>query len=664
MNRRCSESSLLAAALFSIALSGLPVASGLAANVWTNSASGLWWAATNWSLASAPTSDSALDPTQITNAGVTTVTMDAATPALNRSVRSLLISAPPGSTNTLLVTGLAGGSPFTTSGTVSVNAGSVLRVTNSTVSALNTFDVSGALILDSGLIDTTPNFVGVRVGRASGTTGTVQLNGGILACFGLRLGDLSGSSTACTINGGTLLCTSVLSVGELLNSPASLTLLSGEVIATNDLTKVGNLGIGQWNQSGGTATFAYLSIADNLAGTMNLSNGVVIVNPRSSSDWFRIGNFDTGIFNQYGGASIVHSAFHVGDSPGISGFANILGGQFFATNDLCAIGRYGFGVMTVSNATVVLTNTSVGRHDSASGILLVLSNASVTCLDAISIGRFTNSQGSVQIAGGNLTVLNDDIWAGREGSGDFTISNGTVRARSMLLGVPDDPLIPPQGTATFAGGTTILSSNLLIGAAGFLSAQATLAGGALFITNQTATGAIVVQNGTFTLSGGTLAVDAIVAVTNGAQFTFNSGTLSAGSITVSNGAPFVVGNGVNPATLLLQGGIYSFADGLVIASNATVAGCGTILGSITNNGTLNTNCGANVIITAITRVGNTATVSFSTVTGATHVLEFKNVLSDPVWSAILPGVIGNGGLTNQQDLAATNGSRFYRIHVQ
>ena len=101
---------------------------------------------------------------------------------------------------------------------------------------------------------------------------------------------------------------------------------------------------------------------------------------------------------------------------------------------------------------------------------------------------------------------------------------------------------------------------------------------------------------------------------------------------------------------------------MVISSNATVTGCGTIIGSIINHGTLSTNCSsARVTITAITKAGTSATVFFTTLSGSNHVLEYKNSLTDAVWMAILPGVIGNGGVTNKTDLTAIVPSRFYRV---
>src|SRR5207244_6481076 len=116
---------------------------------------------------------------------------------------------------------------------------------------------------------------------------------------------------------------------------------------------------------------------------------------------------------------------------------------------------------------------------------------------------------------------------------------------------------------------------------------------------------------------GTVLVDNLLLTNNTGQFVFNGGTLQARSAGISNGTPFVVGDGVHSATLQLLGGTYSFANGLVISSKATVTGCGTIVGTISNSGTLATNCpSAGVTITAITKSGGTAAVYFTTVAGS------------------------------------------------
>jgi T5SS/PEP-CTERM-associated repeat protein len=441
---------------------------------------------------------------------------------------------------------------------------------------------------------------------------------------------------------------------------------SGQIIATNDVSRVGNLGSGQFNQSGGTSSFSFWSIADNAQGTANISGGLVTITPGDLLDVTRVGNFGTGHLNISGGTVWARGEFHVADNPGVQGSVLMTGGTLLATNGLVAIGRYGFGDTTVTNATAYFTNTSVGRHTDATGTLNVQNSGSIFCVDDLSIGRFTNSIGTVNVAGGLLSLTNDSIWVGREGNGTLTVLAGSVKAKAIYSGMSEDGTNSPSGTMTISGGSILLSSNLMVGTSMLSTGQVNFVGGLLAVTNANGSGAVNVVNGTAVLNGGTLVTDQLILTNAEGTFSFASGTLQAKNMTVTNGTAFVVGDGIQPATLQLQGGTCSFADGLVISSNATVLGCGTILGTISNNGTLSTNCNSTpvVLIGAISRQGSVVTVNFSSLSGASHSLEFKNSLNDPVWNAILPPIVGNGGVTNALDLNATNKTRFYRIHVQ
>jgi len=630
---------------------------------WTATGSGLWRVATNWSASQVPSSN--FDPTTIGNAGTKTVTVDAATPAANLSLQGLTVSAPAGSTNTLLLANLA--SPFITGRTVSIGSGGVLRVTNSTISVQNTFDITaGTLIMDSGLLDTTVNLVDVRLGRISGGIGSAILNGGTLKCFGFRVGELSGSQGACTINGGTLLCTSVVSMGEQLNSPGSMTILSGQLIATNDITKVGNLAPGTFTQSGGSSQLSFLSVGDNFPGTMTLSGGSVIVTPNDPNvDVVRVGNFGNSQLNVSGGTLWMHGDFHVADNPGVSGNVLLSGGVLSATNGLVAIGRYGVGSMTVTNATAYFTNASVGRHDGSTGFFDVQTGGSVFFVDDLSIGRFSNSVGHVTVTGGLLSLPGVNVWVGRDGAGDLTVSSGNVLGQGMFVGMSEFGTNAPQGTVTLNGGVVALSSNLVIGTDLVSTGQVTVAGGTLAITN--GGGAVLnVAAGGFNLNSGNVSADNLIITNSGGAFNFAGGSLQLGGLVVSNGSPFVVGDGTDAATLLLQGGTYTFANGLVISANATVTGCGTIIGTIVTNGVMNLTCGgsAPTVIQSVGKTGVTASIQVPTLTGKTYNLEFKNALTDPTWTPILPGVSGNGSILNLLDSNATNGARFYRVHVQ
>ena len=63
--------------------------------------------------------------------------------------------------------------------------------------------------------------------------------------------------------------------------------------------------------------------------------------------------------------------------------------------------------------------------------------------------------------------------------------------------------------------------------------------------------------------------------------------------------------------------------------------------------------------------GTTPSINFSSTTGLTYTLQFKNSLTDPTWTPILPPVPGTGGMLSLQDTnTIVVPSRFYRITAQ
>jgi T5SS/PEP-CTERM-associated repeat protein len=637
----------------------------------------------------------------ITNAGTKTVTIDSTTPSTNLAIQRLTISAPAGSINTLALSNAGTNQPLQissgvtidtggaltltgsalSSAGISINRGGVLNVTNSIVletGSLTTFDVlNGTVWLDSGLIDCS-GIQAVRLGRTNTSSGILNLNGGTYLASALEIATTTASQGILNVSGGTMNASGIVTVGYGVNSTGSVSVTAGTLLATNGITYVGKSGFGQMGLSGGNATFTFLSVGNNADGLLSVSGGQLTMIPRTTNDWFQIGGAGAGQFNFSGGTVFLQGECHIGDdSTGLgtgSGAASITGGQLIATNDLFAVGRYGPGQLTLSNATTWLTNVSIGRHDGSTGTLNVQGNAQVYLLDALSIARFSNSVGHVLVTGGFLSVSNDLLWVGREGGGDLTISNGTVLALGSAVAlstvVTDSiTLLPvtnvPNGTLTLAGGSLVLSSNLLVGTDSISTGQVSVVGGTLIIGGNGNAGYVSVGNGNFALNQGTVTTGNLFLTNRDGQFQFSSGFLQAGNIMVANGAPFVVGDGVHPATLQLQGGTFAFADGLVISSNAIVKGCGAILGSINNQGTLATNCGpAGVVITSASRTGTSVTVNFTTLAGSNHVLEYKNALSDPSWSAILPGIVGTGNPASLTDTNASVPRRFYRIHLE
>ncbi len=666
----------------------LPGLSALAANDWTNNLSALWRSSTNWSLATAPNGTSNADPTQITNAVTKTVTVDSLTASVNLSLRGLTISAPVGSSNTLGLLNVPLGTPLTTSKPLLVGSRAILAITNSAVSAADSFDIAGGgLILDSGSLTCAANCdfqsgritvnsgtlsatlgtTGIRMGRFSGANANLTINGGSVNTLRVTLGSVSGAQSSLTLAGGNLICNDSLSLAQLPATSGSVMMTAGNLFVTNGTTKIADRAPATFTQSGGTSAFADLSIGDLGVGTFDLSGGIMTVTPHTTNDLAIVGNQENGDLNQSGGLVVIRNELHVSDFPGVLANVNISGGQFFATNDLVAIGRYGTGTLTVSNSTVVLTNTSIGRHDTSDGTLTIQANGKVFLIADLSIARFTSSTGHAFVNGGLLSVTNDDVWVGRGGIADMTISSGFVNVKSLHVGESDDGTNAPSGRLTISGGTTVMSSNLVLGTASLCTGDATLNGGNVFVTNTTSTAKLVLNQGVFTMNQGVVTADQILVTTSGAQLIFTGGTLRARSLSISNGAPFTVGDGIQPAVLEMSGGAFNFPNGLVISPNASVIGCGNVSGPITNNGIYNNSCGGvTPLPTTISTVGksaNVVTLSCASQNGSRYTLEYKILLTDPAWTPILPATPGTGSPLNLSDLAATNASSFYRVRV-
>jgi hypothetical protein len=300
-------------------------------------------------------------------------------------------------------------------------------------------------------------------------------------------------------------------------------------------------------------------------------------------------NQSSGTLNLNGGTLNIGSFFSLGRNPTTTGTVAIAGGQLNVPNDDTRVGDSGIGIMSVSNATATLTNLTIGRDPAAAGTFTLQNGGSLFLSNELSIARFAGSSGTLTVSGGLLVAPGQKIHVGREGGGQMNVGGGQIQIANLLVSANNTN--SSSGTVIMSGGTITVASNLLVGSALVSSGQFLLSGGAVTVTNGGLTGLASVPSGTFTLSGGDLTVDQLQLTNSTSQFLFQSGTLTTKGTQVANGAAFVVGDGVNPATLYLDGGTHSFAGGLVISANATLAGCGTIIGNISNSGVIATNCG-------------------------------------------------------------------------
>lgn len=443
-------------------------------------------------------------------------------------------------------------------------------------------------------------------------------------------------------------------VVQLTNSALALALMNDHVNIDGRLElDSGSIDFGGTTVTGRVGRVTSGTFVIN-SGTVNA--GVITVGGLTNS---------SGFINMSGGVFNISSQFSVGRELGTTGTVVVAGGQLFASNMDTRIGESGIGYMTISNATVVLTNADIGHDTLAVGTLNVQNSGLITFFGDVGIARFSGSTGTVFVTGGQINASAQKISLSKGGNGQMNISNGIVQAASLWVAA--DPTNTANGLLTMSGGNLNLTSDLIVGSVSNSSGKVVISGGTISVTNSGGNGAITLANGNLTFNSGWISTDNLWLTNSAGQFVFNGGTLYTKNTAVTNGAAFVVGNGITPATLYLNGGVHAFGNGLVISSNATLAGCGTIIGTLTMNGTNAMNCGGSVVvpkISSLAKTGVTNVVFLGSVSNQTYMLEYKTNLNDATWTPILPALSGNGGVLMLIDTNATNATRFYHVRTQ
>jgi hypothetical protein len=399
---------------------GLALATGggstawAATNSWKNAGDGLWEAPGNWSLGVAPSSTD--NKVYITNAASKTVTINASTSAGNLTVSNLVIEAPSGATNTLLLSGNT--TPLTC---LSAAAGTSLILGESAGKA-------GALVVDGGALVTT-NATGdawATVGLSG--PGILTVSNGTWRANQMRVGWFA-NGVVNLINGTNTILNST--IGQ--NYTGTVNKIGGLLLTTNGSWTVGSGGVGTMTASGGVWQGYSLAVAGAYGGvgrgTLNLIGG-------------------TNLFNTIG----------IAINSTVTGSVTVSGGLLVVTNAaggaVIGIGGAGIGDMTVSNGTLLADAIVIGQAVAGGRGELTLMDSMVRAksiavgyssrgtLNLVSgtniftVGPQSISQnGAVWMTGGLLVTTNTQFQLGiNNGPGAMTVSNGTWMASSIYVG--------------------------------------------------------------------------------------------------------------------------------------------------------------------------------------------------------------------------------------
>jgi autotransporter-associated beta strand protein len=464
----------------------------------------------------------------------------------------------------------------------------------------NVFGRSGAIVLDSGIINGGTQWSSIGQSNADNATLTLRGAAAFTNNADFNVGDIGASIGTLNVSNS-----SVLNVGSMYVASANA---------------LGSTASGTVNQAGGTVQNQYLVIggrgaSTNAVGVYNLTGGSLI-----DTSTIRVGGVATGTLNISGSASASITGTginYVGFRTGI-GSLNMTGGTFSSAGEIRVGGsdvngatNVATGSVTLANATMNLTSLTVARgnylDNACSGTVTLNSGSTLISTNDVILQFAGSGTGKLVLNGGNFIIgpaATKWLMVGYydTGAGEIDITNG-----NLMLDYGTSIKMCRQGNTganviNHVGGNVTFYSDAGVTVGG---------GGALDLNYAGASG----SSSTYNLLGGTLTVPQVIATSASGSgvFNFGGGTLkaAAGSATFMQGLtaayvqaggavidsssyaitiaqPLVTdGNGgglvkLGSGTLYLNG--TSDYTGNTVVSNGVLAGIGTLASPVITRG--------------------------------------------------------------------------------
>ena len=561
-NGRIAASRLLAAiALFIASASS---AQAQADSVWTGVVSNNWFNADNW-ISGRPqqTSDGTIN-TVTPNSPVIASTGAAAqnltvgqngTGMLTIQAGGTLVDSSaevgnlPGSLGTVIVSGA--GSNWS-------NAGAVV------IGGLGTGTLTiqdGSAVEDGSLV----NSGGASIGQSAGSNGTVTVTGPGTswtngAGGGLNIGSF-GTGTLTIANGGQVINFTTNTAANIGNGPGSQGLVT--------VTGAGSLwsnrfGLNIGNSGTGTLTIADGGVVGALASFVIAANpgsiGTLNIGAAAGSAPAAPGTVQTSIIGFGAGTGTInfnHTATDYVFAPQITGNGTV--NVFAGTTTLTGANSYAGGTNLNGGTLGVGNNTALGTGNlaMAAGTTLRFAAADLSLANAISM----TGDPTFDTMGNNATV------------------SGIISGAGATLEKNGAGILNLTAVNTYTGPTNINAGTLAIGTGGSITASS----GVNLTTAGTA----------FDLSGGGNQTIRDLSGVNGSAVTLGANTLSLGTTNSTAFAGVISGIGAlikNGGGTLTVSGANTYTGGTTITAGTLQLGnggtSGSILGSVTDNGTL------------------------------------------------------------------------------
>ncbi len=536
---------------------------------------------------------------------------------------------------------------------------------------------TASLAIENGGAVTSSSGNHIFVGNASGSNGTITVNGtnSTLESGNQLIVGYHGTGRLTISDGGNATADSSIYAGYLTDGVGTIVVTgSDSMLESGKHFFVGYSGSGSLTVSdGGTVSSA--SGYNIYAGTYTGSTGTITVtdigSTLESGNAVVIGNYGTGTLTISGGGYVgsTDDSIYVGYNAGSTGTITVTGsGSTLASGRNVYIGQSGTGTLVISDGGIVSdaygeigtvansigTVTVVGTGSrwtnsdilyvgrSGSGTMLVSSGGTVSSGTSY-IGAWSNSTGDVTVTGlGSTLESGQNISVGNAGDGTLTVSDSGTVSTSGVLTIAADTVSTgtlnigaASGSSAVAPGTVTASRGIVFGGGtgtivfNHTSTNYTFAssisgvGTIESVTGTTyLTGDLSGFSGTFDLEGGTLSV-----VTSGVQ-TLSNSLSGSGTMAFASGTTYLTGDSSSfTGTAAVSGSGILSVNG-TLGGTVDVADGGTLKGSGTVGGIDAASGGTVAPGNSIGTLSVSGNVSFAS--GSTYDVEANLTSSDKI----------------------------------
>ena len=352
------------------------------------------------------------------------------------------------------------------------------------------------------------------------------------------------------------------------------------VPSSSVVAQINNAGTAQISSGIASASDVYLGLNIGQGGSLLLSGGTLAI---TQAEY--VGLEGSGTFNQTGGLNAPSNVLYLGYESSATGVYNLSGTGTLSTGSI-HVGMQGPSVFSQSGGYQNSTHLTVGEV--GVGVYALSGSGTVSAIyeniGVSTYGTFNQSAGVHNV--GSPTFLNNPglyLGCSTNGIGIYNLSGSGILTTtgSEYLGYQNSVFyqFPTIGSFNQTGGINTVSANLYLGysqgTSGFynLSGSSTLAvAGTEILGRGLSVGTFFQSGGIHTVAGALQISIEFPAVANYSGYTLQSGSLTAGSLTIGGNGSYTQSGGTATFTNgfdMSAARKFDFTDGNIIVAGGT-----------------------------------------------------------------------------------------------